>query len=129
MTLLIDTHVFLWAAAEPDRIGSDAWDAIRSSSVVFLSAVSSWEIAIKSANGKLSLPVPAREYVPSRRGRMGLARLDIEESHLFALTDLPALHRDPFDRLLIAQARIEGLAIVTSDPQIAAYDIETIPAT
>jgi PIN domain nuclease of toxin-antitoxin system len=95
---------------------------------LLLSAVSSWEIAIKHARGKLELPLPPSEYVPSRMERTGVRGLAIEHAHALAVSSLPVHHRDPFDRLLVAQAMLERLTILTSDPQLARYDVEVIEA-
>lgn len=129
MSVLLDTGAFLWATAFPERLSEPARDAITSpASVAFLSVASMWEIAIKVAAGKLHLPAPPRDYVPSRVRRLGLSVLDIAPEHAFAVVDLPAIHRDPFDRILVAQATAEGLALVTSDAKLARYGVEIIPA-
>jgi PIN domain nuclease of toxin-antitoxin system len=93
---------------------------------LFLSSASSWEIAIKYALGKLPLPVPPAEYVPSRMRRSGTTALPIEHAHALHVANLPAHHRDPFDRLLVAQADLESLPILTADSALAAYSIEVL---
>jgi PIN domain nuclease of toxin-antitoxin system len=95
---------------------------------LFLSAASSWEIAIKYALGKLPLPVPPLEYVPSRMETSGTSPLPVHHSHALHAGDLPRHHADPFDRLLIAQAQLENLVILTVDDQFAAYEVEQIKA-
>ena len=95
---------------------------------LFLSAASAWEIAIKHAIGKLKLPEPPERYVPSRLEALRTLALPIEHSHALQVGSLPRHHRDPFDRLLIAQAQLEDLPILTSDEVFASYDVETIPA-
>lgn len=95
---------------------------------LILSAASAWEIATKHALGKLRLPVPPREYLASRLALTRVVPLAISHDHALRTGELPPHHRDPFDRLLIAQAQIERLAVLTSDPKFDAYDIETIPA-
>lgn len=91
---------------------------------LFLSAASSWEIAIKYAIGKLPLPMPPAEYVPSRMEISGTSALPILHAHALQVGTLPRHHGDPFDRLLIAQAQVEGLIILTSDRQFSAYEVE-----
>ena len=95
-------------------------------SELFLSAVSSWEIAIKFQVGKLELPSPPAEYVPSRLLSSGVIGLPIEHAHALQVASLPSHHRDPFDRLLVAQAQVESLPILTADSQIAAYDVTVL---
>jgi len=96
---------------------------------VVLSAASSWEIAIKYALGKLPLPEPPGEYVPSRIAASGTSPLPVEHRHALHVASLPHYHRDPFDRLLVAQSRVEGLALLTSDPAFEAYGVDLIPAS
>ena len=93
-----------------------------------LSAASAWEIAIKYSQGKLRLPDPPLKYVPTRLERLGVLSLPIDQAHALHVSTLPLHHRDPFDRLLIAQAQLEHLPILTSDPVFAAYDVRTIAA-
>lgn len=93
---------------------------------VYLSAASVWEIVIKHALGKLPLPEPPRQFIPSQRTLLALTTLPIEEAAVLALDRLPALHRDPFDRILVCQALTHGLVIVSPDPQIQQYPIPTL---
>jgi PIN domain nuclease of toxin-antitoxin system len=93
---------------------------------LFVSSASVWEIAIKYAAGKLRLDQPPSEYVPSRMARTLAEALPISHAHAFRAGGLPPHHKDPFDRLLIAQAQIEGLPILTADPAFKAYDVEVI---
>lgn len=95
---------------------------------LLFSAASSWEISIKYALGKLPLPEPPGQYVPERMQITGVTPLRVEHSHALAVTSLPRHHRDPFDRLLIAQASLEGVPIMTSDGAFGRYQIDTIPA-
>ena len=105
-TILIDTHIFLWLQTSPERV-SPGLDLLEDeNTTVLLSAVSSWEIAVKWRIGKLPLPVL--------------------HSHALAVASLPSHHRDPFDRLLVAQAMTEGLPLMTGDPVMRAYDAELI---
>jgi PIN domain nuclease of toxin-antitoxin system len=94
---------------------------------LFLSAASSWEIAIKHSLGRLELPEPPSEFVPSRMARSGVIGLAVEHRHALTVADLPPHHRDPFDRLLVAQALVESLPILTADPQLSRYGVETLP--
>jgi PIN domain nuclease of toxin-antitoxin system len=93
---------------------------------LFLSSVSSWEIAIKYSIGKLPLPVPPAEYVPSRMETSGTSALPVLHAHALHVATLPLHHGDPFDRLLIAQAQLEGLNILTADQKFAAYEVEIL---
>ena len=95
---------------------------------MLLSSASSWEIAIKWAAGRLELPEPPATYVPSRMQRTNVEPLAVTHSHTLQVAILPRHHRDPFDRLLIAQAQLEGVPIVTVDSALDDYDVETIRA-
>ena len=110
--------------AEPKRFSPESVALLQDgSNELLLSAASSFEIAIKYTLGKLPLPAPPQEYVPDQIARTGVAPLAIEHAHALAVAELPLHHRDPFDRLLIAQAQLEGLTILTIDRRIAAYDV------
>ena len=112
MRLLLDTHALLWALADPDRLNDTARDALRDGrNVVLVSAVSAWELAIKQAAGKLRAPDDLLEVVDAT----GFDWLPISAQHALLAGALPPLHRDPFDRMLVAQARQESLIIVTRD--------------
>lgn len=127
MKLLLDTHVWLWMQAEPERLSSDARVALEDErNELHLSAASAWEIAIKYELGRLTLPEPPASYVPSRLQRQGVVGMPIEHRHAVAVATLPRHHRDPFDRLLIAQAQTETMAIVTVDPAFDSYDINVL---
>ena len=124
MTYLLDTGVWLWSLWEPERIGRKAREVMEDlSQEVFLSAVTAWEIAIKSAAGKLKLPEPPVSYVPRRMADQGLRPLAISHPHALAVNGLPVHHRDPFDRLLIAQANLEGMTIITADRIFEQYPV------
>lgn len=130
MRLLLDTQVWLWMVQDPARLSGAARDRlVDPSSMLLLSAASSWEIAIKSALGKLELPVAARDFVPSRMQRDAVDGLPVTHAHALHVATLPLLHRDPFDRLLVAQAQLERFPIMTADGQIGRYDVEVLPAT
>ncbi len=125
MRILLDTQCWLWMQVSPQRLGPEALALIEHpDSELLLSAASSWEIAIKYALGKLPLPEPPSRYVPSRMQTSGVSALPVEHSHALRVAGLPAHHRDPFDRLLIAQAQIEGLVLMTADRQLEPYDVE-----
>lgn len=129
MKILLDTHVWLWLQASPERLGPAALAAAGDRrNTLLLSAASSWEIAIKVAIGRLTLPEPPEIYVPDRMRRSGVEGLAIDHGHALAVAGLPPHHRDPFDRLLIAQAQMNGLQLMTADPSFDSYDIELIPA-
>ena len=126
MRLLLDTHVFLWLLAEPERLGQHLRPIEDPANDLLLSAASSWEIAIKVRLGRLELPDNPKRYIPDRLRAIGAEPLAVEHAHALALVELPMLHRDPFDRMLVAQARHLRLSIVTADADIARYDVRTI---
>lgn len=127
MNLLLDTHALLWWLAEPDRLGSAARQAIADArTAVYVSAASAWEIAIKSALRKLSVPPDLRTWFPEALRANRFTSLPITVEHALGVERIPRLHADPFDRLLIAQAMAEGLTIVTGDPQLEGCDVPVI---
>ena len=127
MNVLIDTQCWLWWFAEEERLNTGAQQLIgNGENTVYFSAASSWEIAIKCAMGKLKLPESPDRYVPKRLASQGIVGIPIEHVHALRVASLPDHHRDPFDRLLVAQAQLEKLALLTTDPLIAAYEVETI---
>lgn len=118
MRLLLDTHVALWWLNDPGELEEEAGKAITDGyNAVFVSAASVWEIAIKEAQGRLSLPEPFWDAAEAA----GLIELPVRARHAARAGALPALHRDPFDRMLVAQAGEEGLTIVTRDPLVRQY--------
>jgi PIN domain nuclease of toxin-antitoxin system len=123
--LLLDTHVFLWLNATPERLGTTLVEIEDPRNHLVVSAVTSWEIAIKHARGRLPLPDPPERYVPDLIRRIGAEALAIEHAHALGVASLPPLHRDPFDRLLIAQARSTEATLVTADERIAGYPVQT----
>lgn len=130
MRILLDTQSWIWLGSSPERFSSSVRALVdTAANEVFLSAASAWEIAIKYSTGKLRLPEPPALYVPSRIEMTLVRPLSIDYSHALQVAMLPRHHRDPFDRLIIAQAQVEDLTIVTSDPQFAAYDVPIIPAS
>jgi PIN domain nuclease of toxin-antitoxin system len=123
--VLLDTHVFLWWVLEDPRLSPVAQETITDPDVdVLVSPVSAWEIAIKAADGRLDLPEPPLTYVPSRMAANAFHELPIKVGHCLRTAELPGIHRDAFDRILVAQAQIEGMPIVTNDPAITGYDVE-----
>jgi PIN domain nuclease of toxin-antitoxin system len=127
MKLLLDTQCWLWMQASPDRLADEAREMLADGGVeLALSAASSWEIAIKYALGKLLLPEPPGRYVPRRLRDDGIEPLAVTHIHALRVAELPQLHRDPFDRLLIAQAQCERLPLLTADRLLAGYEVETI---
>jgi PIN domain nuclease of toxin-antitoxin system len=124
--ILLDTHVFLWLHTDPERLGEHLTLLEDRRSELLISAVSSWEIAIKYGLGQLALPEPPERYVPERLRLMDAKPLAIEHTHALAVAGLPRLHRDPFDRLLIAQALLLDVPIVTADSQIGQYAVRTL---
>jgi PIN domain nuclease of toxin-antitoxin system len=121
MKLLLDTHLILWAAGEPEKLPSGAVDLIENAeSELLFSAVSLWEIAIKSGLGRDDFRVNARLL---RRGLIdnGYSELPITGEHTLMIDTLPSIHKDPFDRLLVAQAISEGIMLLTSDELVAKY--------
>ncbi len=123
MDYLLDTHCWLWMQTEPERFDAHLLAALESSATSkFLSAASAWEIAIKYAIGKLPLPEPPASYVPERMRLNQVKPLPISPAHALAVADLPRHHRDPFDRILVVQARIEGVTLVTADKILELYD-------
>jgi len=130
LRILLDTHAWLWTVSAPERLSSHARSLVEGREHdVYLSAASAWEIAIKYSQGKLRLPDPPLKYVPSRLEQFGFVTLSIDQAHALHVSTLPVHHRDPFDRLLVAQAQLEHLPILTSDPAFAAYDVRTIAAS
>jgi PIN domain nuclease of toxin-antitoxin system len=124
--LLLDTHVFLWLNATPERLGAALTEIEDSRNRLVVSAATSWEIAIKHARGGLPLPDPPERYVPDLIRRIGAEALAIEHAHALGVASLPLLHRDPFDRLLVAQADSIEATLVTADRRIAEYSIRTL---
>ena len=129
MKILLDTHVWLWMVIEPEKLSRHARRHInKDAEELMLSAASAWEISIKWSLGKLKLPTTPAEFVPEHLAATKTYPLAVQHSHALRVASLPRHHSDPFDRLLIAQAQIEKLPILTADPLLKAYDVELIPA-
>lgn len=125
MRLLLDTHAFIWWAAEPQRLPARVLSACEDGdNELLLSVASILEMQIKADLGKLELDKPLEELVRSQERANRIAILPVSAAHAFAIGRLPGLHKDPFDRLLVAQALVEGASIVTSDKTVAAYPAE-----
>jgi PIN domain nuclease of toxin-antitoxin system len=123
--LLLDTNALIWALASPERLSNQAAGAIRDgSNRVFVSVVSIWEIGVKRAKGSLDLPTGLESMLPT----MQIDSLPLSMPHALAVESLPYKHHDPFDRMIIAQAQIEGLTIVTPDRQMRRYQVAVLPA-
>jgi PIN domain nuclease of toxin-antitoxin system len=121
MSYLLDTHVWLWLAFEPQKIPPAVVETLRQEPCR-LSTASIWEIAIKKPLGKLPMPVATSALVE----KMGDAILSIQARHALAVEELPPLHRDPFDRMLVAQALSEGLCLVTADELVRQYAVPVL---
>jgi PIN domain nuclease of toxin-antitoxin system len=122
MKLLLDTHIFIWWADEPEKLSPVALSALEDEkNSLILSVASVWEIQIKSQLGKLTLSQPLKEVIESQQAINDLQVLPIELTHALALDSLPLHHKDPFDRLLIAQSIVEDVMLVTADDKFSAY--------
>ena len=127
MKLLLDTECWLWWLLAPDRLNSRALDVFESRrDPLWLSAASSWEIAIKVALGRLELPAPPEAYVPQRLAADGISGMAVEHVHALRAGALPRHHQDPFDRLLIAQAQLERMSVLTADSAFLSYDVDVV---
>lgn len=125
MKYLLDTGVWLWSLVETERMNQKARELIAEGTEdLYLSAVSCWEISIKSALGKLPLPEPPSRLVPKALAAQGIQPLPITHYHALSVTALPPHHKDPFDRLLIAQAQAEAMTILTADKVFGKYEVE-----
>jgi PIN domain nuclease of toxin-antitoxin system len=124
---LLDTHTLLWWLFEQSRLSPRADAVLRGGANTLLwSAVGTWECAIKARAGKLKLPYPVSEFFPRVIAEEALVALPVTHAHAAAVADLPDHHRDPFDRLLVAQAMIEGAVLVSCDPSIRLYGVEVV---
>lgn len=121
--LLLDTHVWLWALGSPTRLSEGARNAIREADAIVLSVASIWEVGVKHALGKLPLTEGVRPLISEAVRALGAHVLPIATEHVLVAAELPLHHRDPFDRVLVAQARCEGLTLVSADAAVRAYNV------
>lgn len=127
MKALVDTHVFLWWIIDAPQLPPHVRELISDGgNELFLSAASCWEIAIKAQLGKITLPARPDAYIADQMAENAVQGLPIEASHAFQVFHLPPHHRDPFDRMLIAQAQLESLPIITSDPLFSKYKVKIL---
>jgi len=127
MRVLVDTQIFLWAITDDPKLSARYRTSYSDPShELYLSMASIWEMLVKAGIGKLPLPQPAIPYLLRQMEKNGLELLPIRTSHLSALEQIPPLHRDPFDRMLVAQAKAESMLMLTSDPKIKGYDISVL---
>jgi len=130
MNVLFDTHTLLWWLRNSQRLGKHAKALILAEeTLVWISSVSIWEMSIKAALGRLDLLEPFEEQLHAEMERSGFRELAVTFDHALAVRKLPPYHADPFDRMLIAQARCEDLTLMTADSAITAYDLRTIDAS
>ena len=123
--LLLDTHVWLWSLATPERLPTELRTVLeQTSQEVVLSAASTWELSIKYALGKIALPEPPRHFLGPRLLRDTIRFLPIDLRHTVEVADLPGFHQDPFDRLLIVQAQVESMRLVTADNALTQYEVD-----
>ena len=127
MSLLLDTHIFLWFLLADTRLPVVSADALRDpSNEVFVSVVPLWEATVKYQLGKLPLPQSPELYLPRQRQRHQFSSLALDEAAIVQLTKLPRLHNDPFDRMLVCQALQHGLTLVTADAAVRAYPVAVL---
>ncbi len=127
MKLLLDTHIWLWWQMRPERLSKSVMVALLSAEHdIYVSTVSSWEMAVKISIAKLQLPKALDEMVPESLSIDRFHNLALHHHHAFELARLPMHHRDPFDRMLIAQARQESMTLVTADKQFQRYDVQLL---
>ncbi len=127
MRLLLDTCAFLWIASGAPELSSRAREIFRNpDNDIYLSAVSTWEISVKHGLGRLPLPGPPETYIPGLRQRHGIEPLALNEEATLYLGRLPTLHRDPFDRMLVCQAIVEGMVVLTPDELITQYPVRSM---
>ena len=127
MKYLLDTHTFLWWNMDDAQLSPLAKEIIADGgNEIFLSAATAWEIAIKTARGRLELPEDPTRYVPSRMNLHGFQGLPVQVHHAVQVYKLPMHHADPFDRLLIAQSQIESMPLISVDGEIRKYEVEVV---
>ena len=129
MNLLIDTHIFIWLLVASSRLPDSVCAVLANRrNTVYLSVASTWEMAIKVGVGKLDLPPNLQDWLPAELDAADIRLLPIYLEHALGVETLPRHHRDPFDRLIVAQAILEGLTVVTADRTFGLYDVPILPA-
>jgi PIN domain nuclease of toxin-antitoxin system len=127
MRLLLDTCTFLWLIIDDESLTDRVKDLfVNPDNEVFLSVVSAWEIAVKCSIGRLDLPEDPRLYIPEQREKHGIQSLSLDEASSLQVSSLPKVHNDPFDRMLISQALIHGLTILSPDELIKKYPVRIL---
>jgi PIN domain nuclease of toxin-antitoxin system len=126
MKAILDTHTFLWAISEKEKLSAKAQNIYTGDHDLFLSVGSIWEALIKVQSGKLPLPQPTGPYLVRELRKNRIEVLPVKLDHVLKIETLPVYHRDPFDRILIAQSLTEGLPLITSDPLFKRYQVEVI---
>ena len=127
MNILLDTCAFLWIAKDASKLSPTAYQSFKSTAnTIFLSSISAWEISVKYRIGKLNLPYSPEQFIPRERKRHFINKLPLSENDTFQLAQLPDIHKDPFDRILICQAIENGLTILTPDRHIQQYPVKTL---
>jgi len=127
--ILVDTPCWLWMVGAPERLSGASRKLLRDpENELLFSAASAWEIAIKHGLGRLDLPGPPSEVVGEWMARSGVTPIGVLHSHALHVAELPPHHADPFDRVLVAQARLEAVPVLTANPAFGAYEVEVIPA-
>jgi PIN domain nuclease of toxin-antitoxin system len=125
MKLLLDTHTFLWWITDDPQLSTKARELIGDGhNILYWSAASSWEVSIKYALGRMPLPEAPEQFLPAEIEKNRLESLSIIDAHTFQSGQLPHHHRDPFDRMLVAQAQVESLALLSNDQQLNHYNVE-----
>ncbi len=125
MKLLLDTHTFLWWISDDPKLSAKALELIGDNrNILYWSAASSWEVSIKYALGRLPLPETPEQFLPAELGKNRIESLPIVDAHAFQAGLLPRHHSDPFDRMLVAQAQVESLGLISNDKQLSLYNVD-----
>ena len=125
MKIILDTHAFIWWDSAPDKLSDIALDSCKDpDNQLILSVASIWEIQIKANLGKIKLNTNLRGVIESQQAANDLSLLPVKSPHVYELDNLPIIHKDPFDRLIIAQARVEGAVLLTHDSVLKQYPVE-----
>lgn len=125
MKLLLDTHTFLWWISDDPKLSAKALELIGDNrNILYWSAASSWEVSVKYALGRLPLPETPEQFLPAELGKNRIESLPIVDAHAFQAGLLPRHHRDPFDRMLVAQAQVESLGLISNDKRLSLYNVD-----